>query len=175
MGTSRDSRDRAPIHGTRPVASGARQRTQPRAGDHRRARRPATPDRRLAIGLPPPPRTASSPHVGWRAFWFSSIIDGEALDWAPTGPCADWHVGADDTAASVIDAYNEQVVASNAVLDRADPGAPPRRKDPLWDTWGIDFPNVRIIVLHMIVETATHAGHLDAVAELIDSHQHLVL
>ena len=30
-------------------------------------------------------------------------------------------------------------------------------------------------MLHMIIETATHAGHLDAARELIDGHQHLVL
>jgi hypothetical protein len=61
------------------------------------------------------------------------------------------------------------------VLDDADPDDPPQRRDPRWDSWGIDFPNVRIIVVHMIVETATHAGHLDAVVELIDGRQHLVL
>ena len=30
-------------------------------------------------------------------------------------------------------------------------------------------------MLHMIVETATHAGHLDAVREILDGHQRLVM
>jgi len=30
-------------------------------------------------------------------------------------------------------------------------------------------------VLHVIAETATHAGHLDAVRELIDGRRHLVM
>ena len=44
------------------------------------------------------------------------------------------------------------------------PSDPPSQRDPLWDEWGIDFPTVRSIMLHLIVETATHAGHLDAAA-----------
>ncbi|MET3808159.1 hypothetical protein ABIB25_005188 [Nakamurella sp. UYEF19] len=31
------------------------------------------------------------------------------------------------------------------------------------------------IVVHVIAETAAHAGQLDIVRELIDGHQHLVL
>lgn len=113
--------------------------------------------------------------LGGERYWFSSITGGEDLDLAPTEPRAGWHVGPDETAASIIDAYCEQIAASNTVLDGVNPDEPPRRRDPLWDTWGIDFPTVRAIVVHMIVETATHAGHLDAVVELIDGRQHLVL
>jgi hypothetical protein len=113
--------------------------------------------------------------LGGERYWFSSIIGGEDLDWMPTEPRADWHVDADHDAASIVDAYSEQIAVSNTVLDDADPDDPPQRRDPRWDSWGIDFPNVRIIVVHMIVETATHAGHLDAVVELIDGRQHLVL
>jgi hypothetical protein len=40
---------------------------------------------------------------------------------------------------------------------------------------GWKVPNVRFIVLHMIEETACHAGHLDAVRELIDGRQWIVL
>jgi hypothetical protein len=29
--------------------------------------------------------------------------------------------------------------------------------------------------VHVLVETATHAGHLDAVRELLDGHQYVVL
>jgi hypothetical protein len=113
--------------------------------------------------------------LGGERYWFSSIVGGDDLDWVPTGPRADWQLGTDDDAASIIDAYRRQIAASNKVLDGVDPDEQPRRRDPLWDTWGIDFPTVRVIVLHMIVETATHAGHLDAAVELIDGRQHLVL
>jgi hypothetical protein len=39
----------------------------------------------------------------------------------------------------------------------------------------VDFPDVRSVVMHMVTETAVHAGHLDAVRELIDGGQWLVL
>jgi hypothetical protein len=35
--------------------------------------------------------------------------------------------------------------------------------------------SLREIVLHVVTETATHAGHLDAARELIDGKLHLVL
>ena len=50
---------------------------------------------------------------------------------------------------------------------------------PLW--WPEElFPGFRLhtlreIVLHVITETACHAGHLDAVRELIDGRTWLVL
>lgn len=113
--------------------------------------------------------------LGDERYWVSSIIGGEDLDWIPTGPRADWQVSPDASPASIIDAYRLRIAASNEVLDGVSPDDPPRRRDSLWDQWGIDFPSVRVIVLHMIVETATHAGHLDATVELFDGRQRLVL
>ena len=44
------------------------------------------------------------------------------------------------------------------------------------DAWGpCHVENLRDALLHVITETATHAGHLDAARELIDGRQHLVL
>jgi hypothetical protein len=51
----------------------------------------------------------------------------------------------------------------------------PRQPDPHWQEWGIDFPDLRFIMLHVIKETACHAGHLDAARELIDGRQWIVL
>jgi hypothetical protein len=31
------------------------------------------------------------------------------------------------------------------------------------------------VIVHVLVETATHAGHLEAVRELLDSRQYVVL
>ena len=39
----------------------------------------------------------------------------------------------------------------------------------------MDFPDLRYIMLHMITETACHAGHLDAARELIDGTQWIVV
>lgn len=75
----------------------------------------------------------------------------------------------------MITGYRPQIDASNAVLDTVAPDDQPRRRDPRWQEWGVDFPTVRVIMLHMIIETATRAGHLDAAVELIDGRQHLVI
>jgi Protein of unknown function (DUF664) len=38
--------------------------------------------------------------------------------------------------------------------------------DELWPNWKLQ--DLRAVLLHVITETACHAGHLDAVRELID-------
>ena len=42
------------------------------------------------------------------------------------------------------------------------------------EDWGRDFPDLRTVLLHVITETAVHAGHLDAVREMIDTRQWIV-
>ena len=46
--------------------------------------------------------------------------------------------------------------------------------------WGLDYEavratNPRIVMLHVLKETACHAGHLDAAGELLDGRQWIVL
>jgi uncharacterized protein DUF664 len=53
--------------------------------------------------------------------------------------------------------------------------AAPRRPDPEWAKWGMDYPDVRSVLMHVITETAVRAGHLDAVRELIVGRQWVVL
>lgn len=108
-------------------------------------------------------------------YWFHSIVGGEALGWFPDGPRADWTVAVDERTDEVLDDYRRAIERSNGYLRSVDVDAPPRQRDPLWDEWGVDFRTVRVIVLHMIVETAVHAGHLDAAVELIDGRTRLVL
>ena len=69
--------------------------------------------------------------------------------------------------------YRTEAERSDAILAEADLDAPPR--------WWPDFmgphamDSVRDVVLHVLLETGTHAGHLDAVRELIDGRQWIVL
>jgi hypothetical protein len=44
--------------------------------------------------------------------------------------------------------------------------APPARWPDYFEDWRLQ--DVREVILHVITETATHAGHLDAARELID-------
>jgi hypothetical protein len=52
-------------------------------------------------------------------------------------------------------------------------GAPPWWPVERWPNWR--FHDVRRVVLHVISETACHAGHLDATRELIDGRTWLVV
>lgn len=105
-------------------------------------------------------------------FWFSAVIAGEreAIDsfggdgWTmPTVSVAD-----------VIDLYMAEAAHSDAILQSADLDAA-----PAWwsDALPADFRlrTNREVVLHVLAETATHAGHLDAARELIDGRQWVVV
>lgn len=85
-----------------------------------------------------------------------------------------WQVAAATPAESVLDAYRAEACRSDAVI-----AATALDADPAW--WPVevfaDLPvrNLRGTVLHVLTETACHAGHLDAVRELLDGRQYLVL
>ena len=66
----------------------------------------------------------------------------------------------------VFEFYRDQCRRSDAILATTPLSAPfvGRHLDPDTD----EFADVRRIVLHMIEETARHAGHLDIARELID-------
>ena len=109
-------------------------------------------------------------------YWFRSIIDGQPLDgFFPVEPNGDWTVGGGESAESIVAMYRHEITEANRVLAAVEETDAPAQRDPRWDQWGVDYPTVRSILLHMIVETACHAGHLDAARELLDGKQWLVL
>jgi hypothetical protein len=105
-------------------------------------------------------------------FWFRAVLAGESVDLC-SGDEA-WCVDAATPAEAVLDSYRDEIRRADRVLRALDLGA-----QPAW--WPVevfaDLPlrDVRQTILAVIVETACHAGHLDAVRELLDGHQHLVL
>ncbi|HEV2372977.1 MAG TPA: DinB family protein [Streptosporangiaceae bacterium] len=108
-------------------------------------------------------------------YWFRSVVGGESFDFFPEGPNAEWRLGPDETAEDVFNLYREEIERANAVIADTPLGMAPRQPDPRWAEWSIDFPNLRYIMLHMIKETACHAGHLDAVREILDGRQWIVM
>lgn len=108
-------------------------------------------------------------------YWFRGIVGGEPLDFFPQGPNAEWQVAPDESAGDVFGLYRDEIRRANAVIAATPLGMAPRQPDPLWKEWGMDFPSLRFIMLHMIKETACHAGHLDATREIIDGRQWVVL
>jgi uncharacterized damage-inducible protein DinB len=104
-------------------------------------------------------------------FWFRSVVAGELVE-LPEGD-EGWTVEPEQTAASVFDLYRAEIRLADEIIGRT-----PLDAAPAWwpDFFG-DLPRreLRRTVLHVITETATHAGHLDAARELIDGRTWLVL
>jgi uncharacterized damage-inducible protein DinB len=107
-------------------------------------------------------------------FWFRAVIAGdqEAIASFVDAPDA-WSVGADVPSGAVFELYRDEISRSDRILATASLDAA-----PAWwpDHFGTErIQSIREIVLHVLVETASHTGHLDAVRELIDGRQWLVL
>lgn len=105
-------------------------------------------------------------------FWFRAVVAGEAVDL-----CSDdeaWRVDTGTSVEAVIESYRAESLISDKVIVSTDLDAPP--------TWwpselfgDLQVRDLRRTVLAVLVETACHAGHLDAARELLDGHQDLVL
>jgi Protein of unknown function (DUF664) len=74
---------------------------------------------------------------------------------------------------AVLGHYRAEIERANAVIAATALEAPPQ--------WWPDFfgafrlPALRSVLLHVITETACHAGHLDAARELLDGKTWLIL
>lgn len=134
--------------------------------DESRLHTPVLPSGWTAIGL-------VRHLVGAEAMWFQWVVLG-------TQPQVTWEDGIDDppydpeapfttehSSAAVIEQYRRQCEISNEILRSQDLDA------ALLGELGFDWPeepitDLRWVALHMIEETARHAGHLDAARELLD-------
>lgn len=105
-------------------------------------------------------------------FWFRAVVAGETVP-LETGDGA-WQVPADVPAQDVLDLYRHEAALADAVVRRT-----PLDAAAAWwpaELFGDGAPeSLRETVLHVIAETACHAGHLDAVRELLDGRTWLVL
>jgi uncharacterized damage-inducible protein DinB len=108
-------------------------------------------------------------------YWFEVVVAGGPLDFWPEGENGDWVVGPEESADSVVAAYSSAIERSDEIIAARTLDEPPARPDDWWDEAGIRFPDLRTVIVHVVVETATHAGQLDAVRELIDGRQYVVL
>jgi Protein of unknown function (DUF664) len=107
-------------------------------------------------------------------FWFRGIVAGapEYVGTSDEGAEAAWQVPPDVSAAAVFGAYRQEIEIANDIIPAISLDQPPAFWPvEMWPTWRL--PDVRAVVLHVITETACHAGHLDAARELIDGRQWL--
>ncbi len=108
-------------------------------------------------------------------YWFRSVVGGESFDFFPTGRNAEWQVDPGESAEDVFNLYRDEIERANAIITTTPLDRAPRQRDPDWGDWGDWISDLRVVMLHVLKETACHAGHLDAVRELIDGHQWIVL
>ncbi|MFD0258483.1 DinB family protein [Kitasatospora indigofera] len=103
----------------------------------------------------------------WERRWFQIIVAGrtfpgewpeaEVQDWADD----DFRVDEQDTVERWTAYFEEQVAVSRDITAGLDLEAPCRRPK-------LAHRNLRWVLLHMIEETARHAGHADIVRESLD-------
>jgi hypothetical protein len=111
-------------------------------------------------------------HLGGAEWhWFQGVVSGvvsepppEDADLPPYDPTAAFVT--DEPSAEIIRFYRDQCASSDSVLAVTPLSAPPRGKHGVPGEQ--EAPDVRWVVLHMIEETARHAGHLDIARELLD-------
>jgi hypothetical protein len=105
-------------------------------------------------------------------FWFRAVAAGERVE-LRSGDEA-WQVPSDMPASEILDLYRREADLADAIVSRT-----PLDAVAAW--WPAEFfgdappRSLRRTILHVITETATHAGHLDAVRELIDGRTWLIM
>lgn len=105
-------------------------------------------------------------------FWVRAMIGGDADAKAGLSDNA-WVVPDGLSVSDVLELYLREAQLSDAVLAEVDLDvAPAWWPDFMGEQW---MQSNREVLLHVIVETAAHAGHADAVRELIDGKQRVVI
>ena len=92
-------------------------------------------------------------HVEWR--WIDGGFSGEEVSRSEE----EFLPGPELTVGQVLDSYRMRAAATNSTVRTLPLDAPCRRKQGATLRW---------VLLHLISETARHAGHADCVRELLD-------
>ncbi len=105
-------------------------------------------------------------------FWAGAVLGGdpECIGLIQDG----WKVPV-TSGADAVAQYERWRRRSDAVLVEVDLDRPPRWWPPEAIFPFPPFADARACVFRLLIETATHAGHLDIAREHIDGHQHLVV
>ncbi|HVF53709.1 MAG TPA: DinB family protein [Actinomycetota bacterium] len=103
-------------------------------------------------------------HLAWvEIWWFQIVFAGRDIEdpWSEENPDADWRIEPHETTDEILAFYREACEESRAIVKATDD----------LDTKAVrpgKIYNLRRILIHMIEETARHAGHADILRELID-------
>lgn len=98
--------------------------------------------------------------------WFQNAVAGNAIPglWPPADPAEELEVRDGDTIDSVRSLYEQRIAESQAITAAVSSPDTPTHPES-------DGLNLRWILLHMIEETARHAGHADLIRETIDGQR----
>lgn len=106
-------------------------------------------------------------HLGWvECWWFREAFAGDDVESHRGGGdnSQQFLIEPTDTVESVVDFYRTQVARSRTIVAATSSlDALSRRQHDVWGS-----VSLRWILVHMIEETARHAGHLDLMREELD-------
>jgi hypothetical protein len=133
-------------------------------------RRPVLPTSWSCVGL------VHHLAVDVERFWFRAVMADEPQAWASLEQVdgSAWQVPEGTPPAQVLALYREEITRADAIIGATALDAPPGRW-PNEQFGSFRLVDLRAVLLHVITETACHAGHLDAVRELIDGRTWMVL
>lgn len=108
-------------------------------------------------------------------FWFQAVVAGDpgVIAEIESADGSAWQLPGDVPGHSVIDRYRDEASRSERVILATALDSEPRWWPAFFGEWRMN--SLREVLLHVITETACHAGHLDAARELIDGKQWMVL
>jgi hypothetical protein len=114
-------------------------------------------------------------------YWFRWAMGGEEIPGTEVvdGHCRvvledmvdpddEWLVAPQVRADTVLSRYRDEFAKADLAIAKVGLDAPPRQADDWWSVFGEGVITLRWVMLHMIEETAQHAGHLDIVRELLE-------
>jgi uncharacterized damage-inducible protein DinB len=124
--------------------------------DDEQLRRPMTPSGTNLLGLV---KHLGSVEYGWFCDTFTR--ESESIPFDQDDPDADMRAGPDETTVGILEYYRRARAAADRVIDELE-------LDDVGTAWFGDTVSLRWVLIHMLEETARHAGHMDILRELID-------
>ncbi|MDQ3029469.1 MAG: DinB family protein [Actinomycetota bacterium] len=124
--------------------------------DGEQLRSPMTPSGTSLLGLV---KHLAAVEYGWFCDTFGR--ETEPLPFDEDDPEADLRVAPSESTADVLAFYGRARAAADQVIDDLD-------VDDLGTAWFGAGVSLRWVLIHMVEETARHAGHMDILRELID-------
>jgi Protein of unknown function (DUF664) len=109
-------------------------------------------------------------------YWFPCIVAGESLaffDAQADDPDIMFKVSPTLTGEAAIAEYRKQIAAADEVIAATPLDGRPKQRAPWWTE--SDDAVLQDVLLHVITETACHAGHLDAARELVDGRKWMLM